>query len=175
MRRAGTRARPVMTAPISAGRPGRVATCSHHRVIKRFRGVNPRGRNAHHAFGSATALWSGLAHPCLQQAFLLQSVDRGVERSKGAVSASRRLDFLANRHSIGSLAQDSGRRNRASVGRRSGRLVLLQISDDLFANRRVAQAVVGLHVVVGNDRVGILDPAVEGRLVPGDPGLAETL
>jgi hypothetical protein len=62
------------------------------------------------------------------------------------------------------------------AGEASGRVViLLQKIDDLLPGRRVGETAVRFHVVVGNDRLGILDPALECRLVPGHSRLAEAL
>src|SRR5687767_9931649 len=47
--------------------------------------------------------------------------------------------------------------------------------DDLFAQRLIANSLVGLHVVARDDLVRILEESVEIRFVPGDPGADEAL
>jgi hypothetical protein len=78
----------------------------------------------------------------------------------------------ARRHAQQSLTEIRGSELVGSgrAGEASGRVViLLQKIDDLLPDRRVGETAVRFHVVVGNDRLRILDPTLQCRLVPRHP------
>jgi outer membrane receptor protein involved in Fe transport len=57
-----------------------------------------------------------------------------------------------------------------TAGELSGRVVILfQKIYDLLPDRRVGETAVRFHVVVWNDGLGVLDPAIQRRLVPRHP------
>jgi hypothetical protein len=71
--------------------------------------MNALRRHAHHAFCSAAALGCSLAHPRLEQAFLLQPLNRRVQSPNRAASACYLLNLFTNGRTVGTLAQASRR------------------------------------------------------------------
>src|SRR5262249_32855846 len=66
------------------------------------------GRDAYPPLGAAAALRRRIAHPGLDQALVLQAIERGVERSNGAGFFRRLLHFFADRSAISLVAQPGG-------------------------------------------------------------------
>src|ERR1700683_2289930 len=64
-------------------------------------------RHAHHAFCSAAALGRSLAHPRLEEALLLQPLNRRIQSPNRAASACHLLNLFTNGRTIGALAQAS--------------------------------------------------------------------
>ena len=63
---------------------------------------------ANQALGAATALGSSFAYPSLDEAFVLQPVESGVESANRARAPRRGLNFRADGGAIGLLTQARG-------------------------------------------------------------------
>src|SRR3984957_1283263 len=112
---AATLARNIRQAPIplSCGaprafrRPGNAAAHGGDSIIKIARSVNAFRRYADHALRTSTALRRRFAHPRLQKALRLESIDRRVNRTDGALLTGMPLNRFADRRAVSGVAEPS--------------------------------------------------------------------
>src|SRR6266700_6602175 len=76
--------------------------------------LRPFRCHSHHAFGPAAALRRGVAHPCLDEALVLDPIQGCVQRADRTVVSGMPFDFLPNRRPVRIVAE-SGRGRQQEI------------------------------------------------------------
>ncbi len=80
--------------------PGDIAAHSRHRVVEGGRRLNTLRRHADHSLGPSTPLRRRIAHPCLEEAFRLQTIEGSIKCAYGAAALGCGLNLLPDRRAV---------------------------------------------------------------------------